>query len=283
MSAESAIRNVADTALWMASIRAVESDRHDAVFHDPLAAMLAGERGRAIVGSMPGSAAVTWTVIVRTTAIDRLIETALHGGVDMVINLGAGMDTRPYRMDLPSHIRWIEIDSPAIVEMKNAHLQGHTAACSVERVGLDLSDAPSRRKLFARYGAASKRVLLIAEGLIPYFSAIDVASLVNDVFAIPSFCCWILDFDNAGIRRTPRSWSARLKAAPFLFEVKDWFHFFDHLGWAPQTVITSAEESERINRPFPFSFPRGLIMHMLPADMRRKVLSASGAVLLARR
>jgi O-methyltransferase involved in polyketide biosynthesis len=38
------VRNISDTALWVAHYRAVESERADAHFHDPYARALAGER-----------------------------------------------------------------------------------------------------------------------------------------------------------------------------------------------------------------------------------------------
>jgi O-methyltransferase involved in polyketide biosynthesis len=38
------IRNVSDTALWVATYRALESERPDALFNDPFARRLAGVR-----------------------------------------------------------------------------------------------------------------------------------------------------------------------------------------------------------------------------------------------
>jgi len=37
--------NISDAARWMACARAIESDRPDALFRDPLARQLAGEAG----------------------------------------------------------------------------------------------------------------------------------------------------------------------------------------------------------------------------------------------
>jgi methyltransferase (TIGR00027 family) len=276
---DAAITHVTDTALWVAACRAAEAARADPAFHDPLASVLAGERGRVIARSIPRSASVAWGVVVRTSAIDRLIGEAVQAGIDTVMNLGAGLDTRPYRMNLPAHLRWLEIDFPNIVELKNARLREHRAICSIERIGLDLLDGVSRKRLLAQYGAASKSTLVIAEGVIPYFSNDDVASLAGDLSSIPSFRYWILDFDNAGKRKMPRGWARKLQAAPFLFSVDNWFEFFKQAGWRPRKVITSAEESERVTRPYPFPFPWGLIMHALP-EVRRRVLSVSGAVLM---
>ena len=66
----------------------------------------------------------------------------------------------------------------------------------------------------------------------------------------------------------------------FCFRSADWFKFFGGLAWQPVQVITSAEQSERINRPYPLHFPLGFLMRALPATVRRKILSLSGAVSL---
>lgn len=279
MTAAGVIRHVADTALWMAHIRSMESRRPDAAFHDPLAELLAGERGRKIASSIPHSAVAAWGMVIRTSAIDRLIDEALQLGVDTVLNLGAGLDTRPYRMNLPSGIRWIEIDFPDLIESKNATLLAYAPACSVERIALDLSNRSSRNELFAKLAGEAKNALVISEGVIPYFSADDVAQLAKDLYRVPTFYHWIHDFDNAGERRKiPKSWQKKLEAAPFLFQVKDWFEFFKRAGWQAHKVITSADESEQVHRPFPLVFPLGLLMRVLPKSMRRQILSLSGAV-----
>jgi O-methyltransferase involved in polyketide biosynthesis len=53
MSKDSSIKHVSDTALWVAHYRASEATQADAIFHDPLAALLSGERGRQIARSFP--------------------------------------------------------------------------------------------------------------------------------------------------------------------------------------------------------------------------------------
>jgi methyltransferase (TIGR00027 family) len=274
------ITDVSDTALWIAAIRANEGARDDAVFRDPLASILAGERGRRIARSFSRSAMMAWGVVARTSAIDRLINESLSNGVDTVINLGAGMDTRPYRMVLPPQVRWIEVDFPNIVAAKTDSLREHTPACGLERVGMDLLDRSSLGELLVRCTAQSKSTLIITEGVISYFSNDDAAAFARDLYAAPSVRFWIQDFDNAGQRRLPRGWERKLKAAPFLLNVKDWFEFFGTTGWKSHRIITNIEEAERIHRPYPVDFPFGLILRALPRDMRTKILGLSGAVLL---
>jgi methyltransferase (TIGR00027 family) len=222
-------------------------------------------------------------MVVRTSAIDALIGEALGMGIDLVVNLGAGLDTRPYRLPLPAHLRWFEIDLPQLIESKNVALRGHTPACQVERVGMDLLNREARRELFATLDVRARHALVIAEGVIPYFTDADAATLAADLFAVPSFRHWILDFDNAGKRAMPRAWAKRLAAAPFLFQVENWFEFFKGCGWDPERVITSVEQSRTIHRPYPLAFPLGFIMYALPASVRRRILSLSGAALMQRR
>jgi methyltransferase (TIGR00027 family) len=281
MTTEPSINHVSDTALWVAHFRAQEAKRTDAIFRDPLASLLAGERGRQIARSFPRSGNIAWGTVVRTSAIDRLIGEALEMGVDGVINLGAGLDARPYRMKLPAQLAWIEVDFPSIIELKRSKLSSYQPACALERVGLDLLDCSARRRFFAEYGPRFKSTLLISEGLIPFMSMRSVAGLAGDLAAVSSFRHWISDFANLNSkRRSPKGWEAKLRAAPLLFEADDCTAFFKELGWHPQKIITSGEQSEAINRPYPFDFPRGLLMRALPREVRRRVLDQSGAVLM---
>jgi methyltransferase (TIGR00027 family) len=177
------VRDVSDTALLAAGWRAMESERPDAVFHDPLAARLAGERGLRIARSLPDGA---WVVAMRTPVIDTLLREAISAGSDTIIDIGAGMDARPYRMDLPSSLRWIEIDDPSVVAAKNDLLRGETPRSSVERVGLDLTDGDARREMFEGVDRSSRRSTALTEGVIGYLGLEDVAALADDLHALSS-------------------------------------------------------------------------------------------------
>ena len=149
------VRNVSDTALFVAHYRALEGTRPDALFHDPLAARLAGERGRRIGESMSKALMGGWSIAIRTVIIDGYITRLLSLGIDTVLNLGAGLDTRPYRMELPAALRWVEVDFPQLIDLKERELAGETPRCRLERVKLDLGDAAARRAFFARSGRRS--------------------------------------------------------------------------------------------------------------------------------
>src|SRR4029078_13382720 len=95
------IQHVSATSFMVAGFRAEETERPDALFPDPLAAKLAGDHGANILKTVPKSFAGAWSVIIRTIIIDDYIREAVAGGVDTVLNLGAGLDTPPYPLGSP--------------------------------------------------------------------------------------------------------------------------------------------------------------------------------------
>src|SRR5437762_8222050 len=96
-----AIDNISDTARWVAVYRAMESARPDAIFRDPFADRLAGERGHQILDAMPHGRTYAWPMIVRTAVFDEIILDAVQKRhVDLVVNLAAGLDARPWRLPL---------------------------------------------------------------------------------------------------------------------------------------------------------------------------------------
>ncbi len=72
---------MSDTALWVAIYRAQESERSDALFRDPLAKWLSGERGQKNAELLGHSAIMYWVMVIRTIAIDRLILKSIDLGV----------------------------------------------------------------------------------------------------------------------------------------------------------------------------------------------------------
>ncbi len=267
------VENVSDTALWVATFRARETKRADALFKDPLAEKLLGERAEKIAKLLGFSEIIYWVLVTRTIAIDRLILKSIDLGVDTIINLGAGLDTRPYRMNLPKNLRWIEIDFENMIKFKNEKLQAETPVCKLERIAVDLSQNEMRHEVFSKIGHEAKRALIITEGVIPYLSNESAANLAKDVLAIPSFEYWIQDFRNGGLRRhAPRSFKKHLKDAPFLFEVKNWLGFFEELGFKINETISALDVAIQIGRPFPMPFPWNIISKIAPKVFRKKAM-----------
>ena len=275
------IDHVSDTALWVAWYRAQESQRPDAVFRDPLASKLAGERGRAIAASMPSQQQFAFAMVVRTVAIDRLLEQSIRSGVDMIINLGAGLDTRPYRMNLPSKLRWVEVDHESLIRYKNEQLKGETPVCGVERLACDLARDEDRVGLLRRLGSRTKNALVVTEGLISYLTRDQAARLSGDLLAVPSFRYWIQDYRQGKIRPAgERKLETRLANAPILFDVDNPLRFFGEHGWKIRENLRILDVAESIGRRLPFLFPWSLLGCLLPGLFRRLGNRAYGYVLM---
>ena len=195
------IRNISDTALWVAVYRARETDRPDAVFRDPFARRLAGERGEQIAQSMSFGDEVSWTWAARTYLFDSFVSEQVQQGIDLVVNLAAGLDARPYRMTLPASLRWIEVDLPDILSYKEEILCDEKPVCSLERVSLDLSDRTARRRVLEKLSEGGSNALVITEGLILYLSAEEVGALAQDLAAVPALHRWVLDLVSPGLLR----------------------------------------------------------------------------------
>lgn len=257
--AETEIHDVSDTALWVAVYRAQESERPDALFRDPYAGKLAGDKGRRIAAMADrGPRYSGWSIVIRTVIIDDYIRRLIQEGVDTVVNLGAGLDTRPYRLDLPPHLRWIEVDFAHMIELKNTKLAGETPKCRLERFAVDLSGDDARREFLAKIGGETKHALILTEGVTPYLTPEQVTALANDLHEQPSFRHWIVDYFSPKIFRyfNNRKRRAQMKNAPFRFMPQDCFGFFDQLGWKARETRYIGEESERHGRqvPIPWFF-----------------------------
>jgi methyltransferase (TIGR00027 family) len=231
------ISNVSDKARWMAAFRAAESARPDALFDDPFADTLAGDRGRAIAAATPRLIRSGWWWIVRTKLIDDLIAESLKSGCDRVLNLAAGFDTRPYRLDLPSGIEWIETDLPEIVNEKQRLLKGETARCQLYRVPVDLADARSRSAFLADATSGARNAVVITEGLLLYLSERQVAALADDLRR-KEIGGWITDLIAPVIVRGMMRRMPSLNKAPMTFEPTDGVAFFERRGWSVGDIRT---------------------------------------------
>jgi methyltransferase (TIGR00027 family) len=225
------ITHVSDTARWTALYRATESTRRNPLFTDPLAGRLAGEQGRAIVARTPATSRNGWWLIARTKIIDDAIVDAIASGCDRVLNLAAGLDTRPYRLDLPADFEWVEADLPDLLAEKTEMLADETPRCRLTRSAVDLSDPAARDAFLDAALAGSAKALVLTEGLLMYLKDSDVQAL-SESFSRPEIAWWMFDFSGPGLRKLMNNKMADLfENAPFIFAPDDGLAYFENLGW----------------------------------------------------
>lgn len=249
--AEGLITHVSDTARWVAMYRAMETDRPDALFRDPYARRLAGEKGAEIVTTMRNVRAWAWPHIVRTATLDDLIRRCVRQGADAVLNLAAGLDARPWRLDLPPALTWIDVDYPDLLAYVREQLASERPRCVIQWEPADLADDAQRTALFARVGAAHGKVLVVSEGLLIYLGAGPVAALADDLHAQSSFRWWALDIASPRLLKMMRRSHSKQMAqanAEFLFAPAENTAFFAPHGWKELEWRGSWQEALRLKR-----------------------------------
>jgi methyltransferase (TIGR00027 family) len=270
MADEPLVRNISDTALWVAHYRAEETDRPDAVFRDPLARALAGERGERIARAQTFSQQHSWSFVARTVLFDRAITDEVRAGADLVVNLAAGLDARPYRMDLPRTLRWVEMDLPGILDYKERVIAAKRAqpVCHLRRMPVDLADATARREAFAEATAGATRAVFVSEGLLIYLTGEQVRSLSSDILRLPMVHAWIVDLASPGLVKmlTERGGDMIAAAgAPFRFGPPEGERFFEPLGWRPAAVGSMLKTARSLGRLSLFM----RLIAMLPEQKQR--------------
>jgi methyltransferase (TIGR00027 family) len=245
------ISNVSDTARWVATYRAVESARPDALFHDPLADRLAGDHGRAIVAAAPRTIRNGWWLVARTKVIDDVIVDAIGDGCDKVLNLAAGLDTRPYRLNLPPDFVWVEADLPQLLAEKEQALADQTPRCRLTRHAVDLADPAAREAFLNEELAGAEKALVLTEGLLMYLEDSDIRAL-STAFTRPEIAWWMLDFAGPGLqKRMNKRTRGMLNSAPFNFAPTNGLAYFEELGWRPieiDSVFAAALRFDRLPR-----------------------------------
>jgi methyltransferase (TIGR00027 family) len=286
---QSHIRNVSDTAHWVALYRAMETDRRDALFRDPYARRLAGPRGEAIVQTLPRGRAMAWAMIVRTAVMDEIILRAVNrDGVRTVANLAAGLDARPWRLDLPMKLTWLDVDLPDIQQYKRDALQGEKPQCQLEWVPADLANADARRSVLAKVASSPGPALVVTEGLLIYLEREQVMALATDLAATPNLRWWLIDIASPGLlKMMGRTWGKGVsQSAPFKFAPEEDTAFFEPAGWKEIEYRSMFEESLRLKRTMRFArfwSVVGRIMTVFNPRKREEFKRFSGIVLMERR
>ena len=221
------------------------------VFKDPYARRLAGKHGEEIAEAIGFSKENSWSFVARTYLFDEFIMQHVNLGYDMVVNLAAGLDTRPYRLQLPSSLRWVEVDLPGIIEYKEKILEGEKPKCDLQRIRQDLSDEKFRKGLFETLAAKCNKALIVSEGLLSYLEDNSVGELARDLSAEKKFKRWVLDLMSPGLLELlKREMSYHLEQAnvPLKFAPQEGEGFFYPYGWKSLQSKSFLKTAAALNR-----------------------------------
>ena len=191
-----------------------------------------------------------------------------------MLNLAAGLDTRPYRLDLPPEFPWVEADLPKLLAEKTQLLADQTPRCRLTRNAVDLAD-PQARDAFlvdALHGATN--ALVLTEGLLMYLGERDVAAL-SAAIKRPEVAWWMLDFAGPGLKKMMnKKMAGMLQNAPFKFAPENGLAYFEELGWRTVEVESLFEGAHRFDRLPKFMRPLAWLPQPDPRHPGRRAWSA---------
>jgi len=176
------------TAIGPAALRAIESytTPEQRLFNDPLARPLCGPFLGALLAlfafrivrepmlrlrdrKMPG---VLGVLLCRFAYLDDVLRDALANGVQSVVILGAGLDSRAYRVPGADAATFFEVDHPSVQDVKRARLRRHLGALPshVRFVPIDFDTQDLAMALGGAGYERATRTLFIWEGVSQYVS-----------------------------------------------------------------------------------------------------------------
>ena len=191
-----------NTAAYMALFRAVESVRPEEgrLFTDPLATSLLPTSLRLVADvarlpvigrAVPAILDLGWprtrsSGVVRTRLIDLMVEEAIGDGATQLVLLGAGFDSRAYRLPQARMAIVFEVDHPSTQRAKRARLNASaTAVDHVHFVDVDFEVDDVACRLAEAGFDERARSIVVWEGVISYLSA----QAVDDNFELLSGIC----------------------------------------------------------------------------------------------
>lgn len=191
------IYDVTQTALISAGCRALEHDRIDAIIQDPFAKLFLDIDYDQVFASFidaPNFNLFQTSIAVRTNVIDKmLMNTILEKKIEQVIHIGAGFDTRPYRLTLPQSLIWWEIDHEKVNSKKTQILSALSTKCDLRRQDLDLNDMDEMSHFIEEKIDPNKITLILSEGLLIYLHRETVATYLSIFSKIKRCAYWITD------------------------------------------------------------------------------------------
>ena len=186
----------------------------------------------------------------RILAGDEFVTEEVCAGADLVVNLAAGLDARPYRLKLPSELRWVEIDFPDVIAYKEQVLAGESPGRRLDRVALDLLHVDVRLGVLKAMRGMATRAIVLAEGLLIYLDADDVAALARDL-AAAGFQRWIIDLASPALLSLMNREMGDLVTrggAPYKFAPEDGPEFFRRCGWIPADLRSTFRAAAQLHR-----------------------------------
>ncbi|KUI07553.1 SAM-dependent methyltransferase [Mycolicibacterium acapulense] len=274
--------SVGTTAVMVASARAAETERDDALIRDPYAKVLVAGAGggvwdvmldpqtRVKVADADEDVAAIFEHMgnyqaVRTHFFDKYFTDAVEAGIRQVVILASGLDSRAYRLQWPAGTSVYEIDQPKVLEYKAARLAEQGALPTAKRVAVAVDLRQDWPRALREAGLdPDAPTAWLAEGLLMYLPADAQDRLFEQITALSAPGSRV-SVETVGVQAEERREQMRerfekvraqlgmeesVDVAELMYndpdraDVSEWL---DAHGWR-STAVTSQQEMRRLDR-----------------------------------
>jgi methyltransferase (TIGR00027 family) len=182
------MKPVSKTAYYCCGVRALDAMSARPVCGDQYAGRFMTTEAWGLFEPFRGLGAPNASNIARHRLIDDLLRARVARQPETgVIIVGAGFDSRAFR--LPGG-RWVELDAPALMTLKEAQLPAREAPNPLTRVAIQFENE-SLEAILAPFRDLADPVIVL-EGVLPYLSATEVRALLQamrNTFSSPTLVC----------------------------------------------------------------------------------------------
>lgn len=174
------MKPVSKTAFYCCGVRMQDAERADPVCNDTYAKLFMNETGSAFFEKFKDETRPNSSNVARHRIIDDLLRAELaHHPLQQIILVGAGFDSRAYRLDGG---RWAEFDAPELIIYKNERLPVADCPNELVRIPIDFESQALRDELVG-FGTAHP-VVIVIEGVLLYLDAPTILGLLRDLVGI---------------------------------------------------------------------------------------------------
>jgi len=238
---------------------------------------------------MPGTLGA---ILCRTRYLDDVLRGSLEDGLEQLVILGAGFDTRPYRIDGVDQIQVFELDLPGSVRLKQVRLENVLGAVPehVTLAGIDFNRQPLGDILEAAGFKQERRTLFLWEGVTQYLTGEAVKDTLTFVAGTGSSIAFtyvplgIIDGTARPDWFEPLLSFARRAGSPFIFglDPSELESYLADLGLKPIEDVGAEEYQKRYLEPLGRDlsvFDGERVAFVVPVAL----LAAAGRVTIRRR
>ena len=169
------MKPISKTAFYCAGIRMQDAELAKPVCGDVYARTFMNEDGLRILEKFKDETRPNASNVARHRIIDDILRAELAANPDLcVVIIGAGFDSRAYRLDGGT---WVELDEPQVIAYKDERLPVEQSKNKLQRIAIDFATDSLEEKLSSF--ADRSRVVVVIEGVFMYLEQETIARLLQ--------------------------------------------------------------------------------------------------------